>query len=163
MKTKVAINGFGRIGRNVFKVMFDRDDIDVVAINDLTDNATLAHLLKYDSNYGQYRHDVTSSDDGISVNGQSIKILSEKDPTALPWRELEVDVVVECTGLFVTAEGAGKHIEAGAKRVVISAPAKGEDGDHVHTVVLGVNDDAINREGVIFSNASCTTNCVSPV
>lgn len=163
MKTKVAINGFGRIGRNVFKVLFDRDDVEIVAINDLTDNATLAHLLKYDSNYGQYQHDVTADDDGIRVGGQAIKIFSEKDPAALPWKDLVVDVVIESTGFFVTAEGAGKHVEAGAKRVVISAPAKGEESDHVHTVVLGVNDDAINREGNLFSNASCTTNCVSPV
>lgn len=163
MKTKVAINGFGRIGRNVFKVLFERDDVEIVAVNDLTDNATLAHLLRYDSNYGQYQHEVEAGEDGIKVNGQAIKILSEKDPGALPWREHNIDVVIESTGFFVKPEEARKHVEAGAKKVVISAPAKGDEHDEVHTVVLGVNDDAVKRDGDVFSNASCTTNCVSPV
>lgn len=163
MKTKVAINGFGRIGRNVFKVLFDRDDIEVVALNDLTDTATLAHLLKYDSNYGAYQHEVTADDDGLTVNGKKVKVLSERDPSALPWGDMAVDVVVESTGFFVKPEDARKHVEAGAKKVVISAPAKGDNADEVHTVVLGVNDEAVKREGDIFSNASCTTNCISPV
>lgn len=163
MKTKVAINGFGRIGRNVFKVLFERSDIEIVAINDLTDNATLAQLLKYDTNYGRYQHDVTASNNGISVNGQDISILSEKDPSALPWKDLDVDVVIESTGFFVKPELAQKHVEAGAKKVVISAPAKGDNADQATTVVLGVNDDAVESSGDVISNASCTTNCISPV
>lgn len=163
MKTKVAINGFGRIGRNVFKVLFDRDDIEIVAINDLTDNKTLGHLLKYDTNYGIYQHEVSTDDTGIIVAGKKISILSERDPAILPWGHMEVDVVVESTGFFVDHEGASKHIEAGAKKVVISAPAKGDNSDQVTTVVLGVNDDAVKNAGEIISNASCTTNCVTPV
>ncbi len=163
MKTKVAINGFGRIGRNVFKVLFERDDIEVVAINDLTDNKTLAHLLKYDSNYGVYQHDVSADDEGISVNGQMIKILSEKDPTALPWGDLGVDVAIESTGFFVKPEDARKHIEAGAKKVIISAPATGDNADDAKTIVLGVNDSELKTAGDVLSNASCTTNCISPV
>jgi len=163
MKSKSAINGFGRIGRNVFKVLFDRSDIEIVAINDLTDNATLAHLLKYDTNYGNYKHSVESSDEGITVNGQAIKILSEREPANLPWSEMNVDVVVESTGFFVKPEDARRHIEAGAKKVIISAPAKGDNADDAHTVVLGVNDDTVKEAGEIISNASCTTNCVSPV
>lgn len=163
MKTKVAINGFGRIGRNVFKVLFERDDIEIVALNDLTDNATLAHLLKYDSNYGTYQHEVLSDDDGLTVNGQSISVLSERDPASLPWKEKQVDVVIESTGFFVKPEDAKKHVDAGAKKVVISAPAKGDNADQAHTVVLGVNDEAVKRDGDVFSNASCTTNCISPV
>lgn len=163
MKTKVAINGFGRIGRNAFKVLFERSDIEVVAINDLTDNATLAHLLKYDTNYGVYEHDVSADEDGLTVNGQKLTVLSERDPAQLPWQEMHVDVVVESTGFFVKPEDARKHVQAGAKRVVISAPAKGDNADEVHTVVLGVNDEAVKRDGDVFSNASCTTNCISPV
>ncbi len=163
MKTKVAINGFGRIGRNVFKVLFDRDDVEVVALNDLTDPATLAHLLRYDTNYGQYKYPVAAGESSLTVNGREIKILSEREPEKLPWAELGVDVVIESTGFFVKPELARKHVVAGAKRVVISAPVKGENADDAHTVVLGANDDAINREGEIFSNASCTTNCISPV
>lgn len=163
MKTKVAINGFGRIGRNVFKVLFERDDIEIVAINDLTDTATLAHLLKYDTNYGIYQHSVEASDEGIAVNGQKIKILSERDPVQLPWGEMNVDVVLESTGFFVKPEDARKHVEAGAKKVIISAPAKGDNADDAHTMVLGVNDDTLAEAGDILSNASCTTNCISPV
>ena len=160
MKTRVAINGFGRIGRNVFKVLFERDDVEVVALNDLTDNPTLAHLLKYDTNYGTYAHKVEASDQGIIVDGTSIKILNEKDPTQLPWADMNIDIVIESTGRFVKPEDARMHIQAGAKRVVISAPAK---GDGAHTVVIGVNDDTLKESGEIFSNASCTTNCISPV
>ncbi len=164
MKTKVAINGFGRIGRNVFKVLFERDDIEVVAINDLTDNETLRHLLKYDTNYGVYQHEVTADEDGITVGGTKIAILSERDPLQLPWAEKHVDVVIESTGFFVKPEDARKHVEAGAKRVIISAPAKGDNADQAHTVVLGVNDDSLEgSDSDVLSNASCTTNCISPV
>ncbi|MDX1766277.1 MAG: type I glyceraldehyde-3-phosphate dehydrogenase [Candidatus Saccharimonadales bacterium] len=164
MKTRVAINGFGRIGRSVFKVLFDRTDVEVVALNDLTDNETLAHLLRYDSNYGSYKHEVESSDDGIKVDGRNIKILSEKDPSKLPWESMKVDVVVECTGIFRSPKQARMHVQAGAKKVVISAPASGDDADDAHTVVIGVNEDTLeNHRGDILSNASCTTNCISPV
>lgn len=163
MKTKIAINGFGRIGRNVFKVLFERGDVEIVAINDLTDNATLAHLLKYDSNYGTYQHDVSATEDGISVDGHAIKILSERDPAALPWGEHQVDVVIESTGFFVKPEDARKHVEAGAKKVIISAPAKGDNADDAMTIVLGVNDESVEQAGDVLSNASCTTNCISPV
>lgn len=160
-KTKVAINGFGRIGRNAFKIAFERSDIEIVAINDLTDNKTLAHLLKHDSSYGAYEHEVTFSDDGITVDGQAIKILAEKEPSALPWADLGVDVVIESTGFFVKPELARAHIDgAGAKKVVISAPAKGDGAD---TIVLGVNEDKIASSTDVVSNASCTTNCITPV
>ncbi len=163
MKTKIAINGFGRIGRNVFKVLFERGDVEVVAINDLTDNKTLAHLLKYDTNYGTYQHEVVATENGISVKGQEITILSERDPAALPWGDLGVDVVIESTGFFVNPDDARKHIQAGAKKVVISAPAKGDSADSATTIVLGVNDDALDTSSDVISNASCTTNCISPV
>ena len=164
MKTKVAINGFGRIGRNAFKVLFDRKDIEVVALNDLTDNQTLAHLLKYDSVYGKYAHQVSADEDSITVDGTKIKVLSERDPANLPWGELEVDVVVESTGFFVDPDKAKAHIDAGAKKVVISAPASGDGEEHAHTVVIGVNDDTLeSNDKDILSNASCTTNCISPV
>lgn len=164
MKTKVAINGFGRIGRNVFKVLFERSDIEVVALNDLTDNETLAHLLKYDSNYGVYQHEVEATDNGLKIDGQEIQILSERDPAALPWGDMGVDVVVESTGFFVSPGKAKAHVEAGAKRVIISAPAKGDDADDAHTVVLGVNEDTLaDHPDAVLSNASCTTNCISPV
>src|SRR3990167_1420273 len=160
MKTRVAINGFGRIGRNAFKVAFERPDIEIVAINDLTDTKTLAHLLKYDSNYGKYQHDVGFDESDIKIKGQSIKVLAEKDPAALPWKELKVDVVIESTGFFVDPAKAKAHIDAGAKKVVISAPAKGEGAN---TIVLGVNEDELEKSGDIISNASCTTNCITPV
>lgn len=164
MKTRVAINGFGRIGRNVFKVLFERKDIEVVVLNDLTDNATLAHLLKYDTTYGMYGHDVSSDDDSITVDGAKIQILSEKEPAKLPWGDLNVDVVIESTGFFVDPDKAKAHVEAGAKKVIISAPAKGEGADNAHTVVLGVNDDSLEgSDATVLSNASCTTNCISPV
>lgn len=160
MAARIAINGFGRIGRNAFKIAFERDDLEIVAINDLTDNKTLAYLLKYDSNYGTYHHDVLADDDGITVNGKKIKVLTEKDPAALPWKELGIDLVIESTGFFTDVEGAGKHITAGAKRVAISGPTK---SDEVDTIVLGANDDAINGSTEIVSNASCTTNSLGAV
>lgn len=160
-QTNVAINGFGRIGRNAFKIAFERDDLKIVAINDLTDTKTLAHLLKYDSSYGTYQHDVSHDDSGIIVNGEHIKVLSEREPAALPWRDLAVDVVIESTGFFVDPKLAQAHIDgAGAKKVIISAPAKGDGAD---TIVLGVNDDKINTATDVISNASCTTNCITPV
>jgi len=160
MKTRVAINGFGRIGRNAFKVAFERSDIEIVAINDLTDTRTLAHLLKHDSNYGTYHNDVGFDDQNIIVKDQPIRVLAEKDPAALPWKDLNVDVVIESTGFFVDPAKAKAHITAGAKKVVISAPAKGEGAI---TVVLGVNEDKLEDAPEIISNASCTTNCITPV
>jgi glyceraldehyde 3-phosphate dehydrogenase len=158
--TKVAINGFGRIGRNAFKIAFDRSDLEIVAINDLTDTKTLAHLLKHDTNYGAYAHEVGFDDSGIIVDGKHIKVLAEKDPAALPWKDLGVEIVIESTGFFVDPAKAHAHIDAGAKRVVISAPAKGEGAD---TIVLGVNEDKLQNSTEVISNASCTTNCITPV
>ncbi|MBI5357769.1 type I glyceraldehyde-3-phosphate dehydrogenase [Candidatus Saccharibacteria bacterium] len=160
MKTRVAINGFGRIGRNAFKIAFDRDDLEIVAINDLTDNATLAHLLLNDSNYGRYQHKVSSDEKGLTVDGKHIQVLNEKDPSALPWGDLKVDVVIECTGFFTKKEDAELHIKAGAKRVVISAPTKSEDAP---TIVLGANEDKLDGSATVISNASCTTNSVAAV
>lgn len=158
---KLAINGFGRIGRNAFKIAFDRKDLEIVAINDLTDTKTLAHLLKHDSSYGEYHHEVSYSDDELIVDGTHIKVLAEKEPANLPWSEYGVDVVIESTGFFVDPAKARAHIDpAGAKKVVISAPAKGEGAE---TIVLGVNDDKIASAPDIVSNASCTTNCITPV
>ena len=158
-KTRVAINGFGRIGRLTFKTLLNNDNVEVVAINDLTDTATLAHLLKYDSVHGRFDGTVAATDNGIVVNGNEIKVTAEKDPNNLPWADLNVEIVLESTGRFVDKEGAGGHLNAGAKKVVISAPAKGE----VKTVVLGVNDDTLTGEETILSNASCTTNCLAPM
>jgi glyceraldehyde 3-phosphate dehydrogenase len=160
MKTRVAINGFGRIGRNAFKVAFERSDLEIVAINDLTDTKTLAHLLKHDSNYGAYQYDVGYDDKGITVKGQHIAVLAEKDPGLLPWKDHNIDVVIESTGFFVDPAKAKAHIDAGAKKVVLSAPAKGEGAT---TVVLGVNEEALESAGDVISNASCTTNCITPV
>src|SRR3954469_1305858 len=160
MKTKVAINGFGRIGRNAFKVAFERSDIEIVAINDLTDTKTLAHLLKHDSNYGTYQYEVGHDEKHIIVKGHKVAILAEMDPAKLPWKDLNVDVVIESTGFFVDPAKAKAHITAGAKKVVISAPATGEGAT---TVVLGVNEDKLEGAGDIISNASCTTNCITPV
>ncbi len=157
---RVAINGFGRIGRNAFKVAFDRSDLEVVAINDLTDTKTLAHLLKHDSNYGDYGHDVSASENGIKVDNKEVKVLAEKDPGLLPWKELNIDVVIESTGFFTDPSKARAHITAGAKKVVISAPAKGAGSQ---TIVLGVNEDKLESGGDIINNASCTTNCIAPV
>jgi len=157
--TKVAINGFGRIGRLTFKSLLNRSNIEVVAINDLTDTKTLAHLLKYDSVHGRFPGTVEASADGIIVNGKEIRIYAERDPANLPWGDLGVDIVLESTGFFVDEDGAGGHLQAGAKKVVISAPAKG----NIPTVVLGVNDDILTGSETILSNASCTTNCLAPM
>lgn len=160
MKTRVAINGFGRIGRNAFKVAFERSDLEIVAINDLTSPETLAHLLKHDSNYGTYGKEVSFDEKGIIVDGKHIQIFAERDPAALPWGEHKVDVVIESTGFFVDPAKAKAHIDAGAKKVVLSAPAKGEGAT---TIVLGVNEDSLETASDIISNASCTTNCITPV
>ncbi|MBC7570162.1 MAG: type I glyceraldehyde-3-phosphate dehydrogenase [Spirosoma sp.] len=158
-KIRVAINGFGRIGRLSFRRLLEKENVEVVAINDLTDNATLAHLLKYDSVHGRFNGTVTSDNDSISVNGTKIHAYAERDPKQLPWKELNVDVVLESTGRFVDKDGAGMHLQAGAKKVIISAPAKGD----IPTVVLGVNDDTLTGDETIISNASCTTNCLAPM
>jgi glyceraldehyde 3-phosphate dehydrogenase len=160
MKTRVAINGFGRIGRNAFKVAFERSDMEVVALNDLTDTKTLAHLLKHDSNYGTYQHEVGYDDKGIIVDGKHVTVFAEMDPANLPWAEHKIDVVIESTGFFVDPAKARAHITAGAHKVVISAPAKGEGAT---TIVLGVNEDQLPEASEIISNASCTTNCITPV
>lgn len=162
-KIKVAINGFGRIGRNVLKVGFENPNLEFVAINDLTDAKTLAHLLKYDSVHGKFKGTVEVKEDAIVVNGQVIKIYAQKDPKTLPWKDLGVDVVIESTGVFTAAEspkgGYMDHITAGAKKVILTVPAK----DEICMVVLGVNDEAIKPEINAYSNASCTTNCLAPV
>lgn len=161
MKIKIGINGFGRIGRNAFKIAFERPDIEITAVNDLTDTKTLAHLLKHDSNYGTYQHDVSYDDENIIVNGQPVKVLAVKDPAELPWGDLGVQVVIESTGLFTKHDDLKKHIAAGAKKVILSAPEK-DDNDH-DTFVIGVNEQNMKPEHQIFSNASCTTNCITPV
>ncbi|MGB4799948.1 MAG: type I glyceraldehyde-3-phosphate dehydrogenase [Candidatus Saccharimonadales bacterium] len=160
MKTKVAINGFGRIGRNAFKIAFVRSDVEIVAVNDLTDTKTLAYLLKHDSNYGTYDHEVSFDETNIIVDGQKIRVCAEKDPALLPWKDMEVDVVIESTGRFTDKEGASGHIRAGAKRVVISGPSK---SDGVDTIVLGANDDKLEGATEVLSNASCTTNSLGAV
>jgi glyceraldehyde 3-phosphate dehydrogenase len=157
---KVAINGFGRIGRLTFRNLLKNKNIEVVAINDLTDSATLAHLLKFDSAHGKFPGEVYVEGEFLIVNGKKIKVIAERDPAALPWKNHGVDVVLESTGRFVDSQGSGKHLEAGAKKVVISAPAKGSD---IMTVVLGVNDDKLTGDERILSNASCTTNCLAPM
>ncbi|HEY9581862.1 MAG TPA: type I glyceraldehyde-3-phosphate dehydrogenase, partial [Savagea sp.] len=160
MTVKLAINGFGRIGRLVLREVVERDDIEVVAVNDLTDANMLAHLLKYDSVHGTFQGEVEAKEGAFLVNGKEIKVFAEKDPANLPWKDLGVDVVVESTGVFRDAEGLQKHITAGAKRVILSAPAKGD----VATFVMGVNHTEYNPEtDVVVSNASCTTNCLAPV
>jgi len=156
---KIAINGFGRIGRMCFRSLINNPNVEVVAINDLTDVKTLAHLLKYDSIHGRFGHAVDHNADSIIVNGKAIKIYAAKDPATLPWGDLGVEVVIESTGIFTDKESASKHIEAGAKKVIISAPATGD----VKTIVLGVNDDQITAEDTVLSNASCTTNCLAPM
>ena len=160
MTYKLAINGFGRIGRNAFKIANTHPELEIVAINDLTDTKTLAHLLKHDSNYGLYHEEVSYDDTDIVVGGKKIRAMAIKDPTKLPWKDLAVDVVIESTGRFTKVEDASQHLTAGAKRVVISAPAK---GDGVGTFVIGVNEGDITAENLITSNASCTTNCITPV
>ncbi|QNB46862.1 ArsJ-associated glyceraldehyde-3-phosphate dehydrogenase [Thermanaerosceptrum fracticalcis] len=157
---KVGINGFGRIGRNVFRAALGNKDIEIVAVNDLTDAKTLAHLLQYDSVHGRFPGKVEAKGDSIIVDGLEIKVLAEKDPAQLPWGQLGVDIVVESTGRFTDGEKAKAHLQAGAKKVIISAPAKGED----ITIVIGVNEDKYNpAEHHVVSNASCTTNCLAPV
>ena len=155
----VGINGFGRIGRLVFRAAVAQGGIDIKAINDLTDAKTLAHLLKYDSTHGRFNGEVEADGDSLVVNGKPIRIIAERDPAKLPWGEIGAEAVLESTGLFSEREQAEAHIEAGAKKVVISQPAKGED----LTVVLGVNDDQLKPEHTILSNASCTTNCLAPM
>ena len=159
---KVAINGFGRIGRLTFKSLLKKDNVEVVAINDLTDNNTLAHLLKYDSVHGRFDGTVTADDKYLIVNGKNINAFDERDPSKLPWKELGVDIVIECTGVFRKREQLNMHIEAGANKVLLSVPsAKPNDVDA--TIVMGVNDDELKPEHKLVSNASCTTNCLAPV
>ncbi|WP_373549426.1 type I glyceraldehyde-3-phosphate dehydrogenase [Haliscomenobacter sp.] len=159
MAKRIAINGFGRIGRITLRNLLKMSDVEVVAINDLTDNLTLAHLFKYDSAQGKFDGTVSADDKYLHINGKSILALAEKDPTKLPWGDLNVDVVIESTGRFTTKDEAGLHLTAGAKKVVISAPAKGD----LPTIVLGVNQDKISADHHIYSNASCTTNCLAPM
>ncbi len=162
MAVRVGINGFGRIGRNVFRAAYERGaGIEWVAVNDLIDPPTIAHLVKYDSNYGPFPGTVGVADAGIRIDGDEIRVLSERDPAALPWGELGVDVVIESTGLFTDRENAAKHLEAGAKKVVISAPATDPDV----TVALGVNFEQVydRQRHDVISNASCTTNCLAPL
>ncbi len=160
MTVKVAINGFGRIGRLAFRKMFGTEGFDIVAINDLTNAETLAHLLKYDSCQGKYKSDsITAKDNVIYVDGEDIMVYAQKDPELLPWKDLDVDVVLECTGFFTSKEGAEKHIKAGAKKVIISAPAKGD----MKTIVYNVNHNVLDGTETVVSGASCTTNCLAPV
>lgn len=157
---KVAINGFGRIGRLVFRIMQDDPEFDIVAINDLTDAAQLSYLLKYDTSHRRYKTDeITSDDENIIIGGKKIRIYSEKDPENLPWKQLDVDVVFECTGFFTSLDLASAHVKAGAKKVIISAPAKGD----LKTIVYNVNNDVLTGEEKVISAASCTTNCLAPV
>lgn len=161
MATKIAINGFGRIGRNVLRVLEDQNsDLELVAINDLTDPKALVTLTKYDSVLGRFPQDVSLDGENLVVGGKKIRLLSDRDPANLPWGELDVDIVIESTGFFTTKEAAGKHLEAGAKKVIVSAPGKGVDG----TFVLGINEDTYDAENhTVISNASCTTNCLAPL
>jgi len=156
---RVAINGFGRIGRLTFRALLERPEVEIVAINDLTDTHTLAHLLKYDSVQGTFAGEVSNNDDTIIVNGKSIKALKEADPAKLPWADMKIDVVIESTGRFVKKEEMMKHVEAGAKRVILSAPPKGD----VPIYVMGVNDNELSANDIVLSNASCTTNCLAPM
>ncbi len=160
MATKVGINGFGRIGRLAFRAMFNDPELEVVAVNDLGNKEQLAHLLKYDSIHGRVYQSVEATEDGFCVDGVNVKVLSERDPANLPWGELGVQIVVESTGFFTDGTKAAAHIQAGAKKVIISAPGKNVDA----TIVMGVNDKEYNPETMhIVSNASCTTNCLAPV
>ncbi len=157
--TRVAINGFGRIGRLVFKLLIHSPEVEIVAINDLTDIASLVHLLKYDSVHGRFDANIEIAADGLIVDGKKVKIVAEPNPAQIPWKTLDIDIVIESTGLFTHINDASKHIEAGAKQVIISAPGKGE----VPTFVLGVNDHLIDPNQNVISNASCTTNCLAPI
>ncbi len=160
MAKRIAINGFGRIGRLTFRNLYNMPGVEVVAVNDLTDNKSLAHLLKYDSIHGRFDGTVDYNDSEIIVNGKAINAYAEKDPAKLPWADLKVDTVLECTGFFTTRDKASKHLEAGAKRVILSAPSKSPD---VPTIVLGVNEENLDPKETVISNASCTTNCLSPM
>ncbi|MBR9703584.1 type I glyceraldehyde-3-phosphate dehydrogenase, partial [Candidatus Woesearchaeota archaeon] len=157
---RIAINGFGRIGRMVFRAGYKDPAIDFIAINDLTDTKTLAHLLKYDSVHGRFEGDISYNDHALIINGNEIKVYAQKDPSQLPWKKHNIDVVIESTGFFLTKEKAGLHLQAGAKKVLISAPAKGEG---VKSIVKGVNEHDLTPEDKIISNASCTTNCLAPL
>ncbi|RYH02973.1 MAG: aldehyde dehydrogenase, partial [Alphaproteobacteria bacterium] len=161
MVVKVGINGFGRIGRNVLRAIYEsgRKDIDVVAVNDLGPVETNAHLMRYDSVHGRFPHEVKVSGDVISVGSESFKVYAERDPAKLPWGELGVDIVMECTGIFTAKDKAAIHLAAGAKRVLVSAPSDGAD----KTIVYGVNHDTLTKDDLVVSNASCTTNCLAPV
>jgi glyceraldehyde 3-phosphate dehydrogenase len=161
-KIKVAINGFGRIGRLTFRYLLKKDNVEVVAINDLTDAKTLGHLLKYDSVHGRFPGEITVEGDSLIVNGRKLRVYAEKDPAALPWKDLGVEVVVECTGVFRTREKMSKHLTAGAKKVLLSVPADNKE-DVDATIVLGVNDNTLKPEMQLISNASCTTNCLAPI
>jgi len=159
-KINVAINGFGRIGRIFFRIAFFNPNINIVAINDITDSETLAHLLKYDSVHRKFNGEVKHDNDHLFVNGKEIKIFASKDPENLPWKALDIDIVIECTGLFLDKKSSQKHLNAGAKKIILSAPAKDDD---IKTIVIGVNDELLNSNDLIVSNASCTTNCASPM
>ena len=159
-KINVAINGFGRIGRVFFRIASSNPNINIVAINDITDSKTLAHLLKYDSVHGKFNGEINHDIDHIYINGKGIKIFASKDPENLPWKALDIDIVIESTGHFLTRETAQKHLTAGAKKIILSAPAT---DDSIKTIVLGVNDELLSSEDVIISNASCTTNCAAPM
>lgn len=159
MSTKIAINGFGRIGRLTFRNLIESDKVEIVAINDLTAVDMRAHLLKYDSAHGRFNGTVEHTENSLIVNGKEITVYAQRDPETLPWAELNIDVVIESTGFFRDAEGMGKHIKAGAKKVALSAPASGD----IKTIVLGVNDGELNADDTMVSNASCTTNCLSPM
>ena len=160
-KVRIAINGFGRIGRNVARAIYEsgRDDVDIVAVNDLGPVETNAHLMRYDSVHGKFPGEVTVSGDRIHIGRESFKVLAERDPKNLPWKEMDIDIAMECTGIFTSKEKASMHLEAGAKRVLVSAPATGAD----KTIVYGVNHDILTKDDLVVSNASCTTNCLSPV
>ena len=160
-KVRIAINGFGRIGRNVARAIYEsgRDDVDIVAVNDLGPVETNAHLMRYDSVHGKFPGEVTVSGDRIHIGRESFKVLAERDPKNLPWKEMDIDIAMECTGIFTAKEKASMHLEAGAKRVLVSAPATGAD----KTIVYGVNHDTLTKDDLVVSNASCTTNCLSPV
>lgn len=158
-KVRVAINGFGRIGRLTLRNLLDMPQFEIVAINDLADSKTLAHLFQFDSVHGAYPQEVRANESELFIGNNKIQLLSNKEPENLPWKDLNIDLVIECTGFFTSKEGAGKHLEAGADKVIISAPAKGD----VKTIVLGVNDETLSAEDKIVSNASCTTNCLAPM
>lgn len=159
-KINVAINGFGRIGRVFFRCAYNHPNINIVAINDIADTKTLAHLLKYDSVHGKFQGEIAVSSNNLMIDGKEIKIFAHKDPEQLPWKNLNIDIVIESTGLFLDKVSAQKHLNAGAKKIILSAPAKDDD---IKTIVLGVNDHLLNADDIIVSNASCTTNCASPM